>query len=151
MNESKSTKKRLCSRLTKKGAPCHGWAMRGSEPPICAVHARITVSQGAPRGNNYALKHGYYSKAVRERCAADDMEKIQSHALNGELVAGRLVLADLLAYYLRPDLSPEQKMAAVPHINSLLRTTTYIAVRTGEDPVDMDRILNNLKEEWGDI
>jgi hypothetical protein len=144
-------KKRLCSRLTKHGLPCRAWAMRGSDPPVCSVHAGATVSPGAPRGNTYALKHGYYSKAVRDRCADNEIDQIQSPSLHGELVAGRIVLADLLAYYLRPDLQPEQKMTAVPLINSLLRTNTYIAGRVNKLDVDWDEILDNLKEEWGEI
>jgi len=151
MHQIPSSKKRLCSHLTKGGQPCRAWAIRGSDPPVCSIHARKTVSPGAPSGNTYALKHGYYSRAVRERLAAEDLEKIQTPALHGELVAGRLVLADLLTYYFSPDLSFDRKMAAVPLINAILRTNARIAVRVNPDTVDWDEILDNLKEEWGEI
>jgi hypothetical protein len=151
MNQTPSSKKRLCSHHTKQGRPCRAWAIRGSDPPVCSIHARKTVSPGAPSGNTYALKHGYYSKTVRERLAAEDLEKIQDPALQGELAVGRLILADLFTYYFSPGLSFEQKLAAAPLINAILRTNTHIAVRVNPDIVDWDEILDNLKEEWGEI
>ena len=35
-------------------------AVRGSEPPLCMVHSRLNQGVGEPRGNQYALKHGFY-------------------------------------------------------------------------------------------
>lgn len=44
---------RHCGATKADGSPCRAWAMRGSDPPLCAVHAGRT---------GVAEKHGFYSR-----------------------------------------------------------------------------------------
>jgi len=139
-----------CSAVKKDGRPCRAWAMIGSEPALCAVHAGRNKGKGAPKGNRNALKHGYYSKAVRARCADGAVEKMQSRSVLGELVAGRIVLEELMTFFLGDDVRPEEKLSAAPLINALIRTVTYVAGHVEGETVDWDEVLDNLKEEWGE-
>jgi hypothetical protein len=50
---------RRCSAIKADGEPCRAWAIRGSDPPLCAAHAGRT---GAPPRNRLAEKHGFYSR-----------------------------------------------------------------------------------------
>ena len=53
--------RRRCTATTKSGAPCRAWAVRDSNPPLCAAHARITTGAGAPAGNQNRRTHGAYA------------------------------------------------------------------------------------------
>ncbi|MDX1614153.1 MAG: hypothetical protein R3300_07565 [Candidatus Promineifilaceae bacterium] len=45
--KSKQPSSRRCTSLTKSGRPCRAWALRGSEPPLCRIHAgRRAYNQG---------------------------------------------------------------------------------------------------------
>ena len=61
--------KRRCTQLTQSGQPCRAWALRDSDPPICAIHAGRVIGQGAPQGNRNAVTHGFY--AAQERPSPD--------------------------------------------------------------------------------
>ena len=50
-----------CSCITRAGRPCRAWAVRGSDPPVCAAHAGLTAGAGAPPGNQNRLVQGFYS------------------------------------------------------------------------------------------
>ena len=40
-----------CTRLTKKGEPCRGWAVRGTDPPTCTSHLHVEpIGGGSDRG-----------------------------------------------------------------------------------------------------
>lgn len=60
---------RKCNATRADGQPCAAWAVRGSDPPLCAAHSGRT---GAPRGNRNAEKHGWYSKPERPPETIDD-------------------------------------------------------------------------------
>ena len=80
---------------------------------------------------------------------AEGGERIESRSLQGELAAGRIVLGELMAYFLREDLAPEVKLVVVPLINATIRTVTYVETHAGEEDFDWDEALDHLKEEWG--
>jgi hypothetical protein len=140
-----------CAAVRKDGRPCRAWAIVGSEPALCAVHAGRNAGKGAKKGNRNALKHGYYSKAVRARVAKENVEILQSGSLLGELVTGRIVLDELMAFFLRRDLGPAEKLAAVPLINTTIRTVVFAAKQVDYEAVDWDLVYDNLKEKWGEV
>ena len=53
--------KRRCTHPTKSGQPCRAWALKGSDPPTCAIHAGRVTGQGAPPGNRNRVTHGFYA------------------------------------------------------------------------------------------
>ena len=136
-----------CSAVCRDGQPCQAWAIRDSEPALCSVHAGRNEGGGGQPGNQNALKHGYYAKAIRPESLP--IEKMQDLALFGELVMGRYVLGELAAYLVREDVPAEKKLSVVPLINSTIRTVVYVAKHIKKDPFDWDEVLDELGEEWG--
>lgn len=50
-----------CTSEKANGEPCRAWAVRGTDPALCAAHGGAAARIGAPRGNKNAEKHGAYS------------------------------------------------------------------------------------------
>ena len=50
-----------CSAKRRDGQPCNAWAVKGSDPPLCAAHGGTDAQIGAPPGNQNALTHGFYA------------------------------------------------------------------------------------------
>jgi len=65
---------------------CKAWAMRGSEPPICAPHAAGLL--GAPLGNRNALTHGFYATTL----APDDLKELDEDVFEDVLDDEVLIL-----------------------------------------------------------
>lgn len=59
-----------CTHVKDNGTPCRAWAVRGSDPPLCAAHGGGKAPVGAPTGNQNALKHGVYAGDTPE----DDLD-----------------------------------------------------------------------------
>jgi DNA-binding CsgD family transcriptional regulator len=56
--------KRRCTHTTKAGHRCKAWAVHGTDPPACSIHAGLT--RGAPpERNQNARKHGFYAAGIR--------------------------------------------------------------------------------------
>lgn len=53
-----------CGAKTRKGTPCRSPAVHGKKR--CRMHGGAPGS-GAPKGNQNALKHGFYTKAAIEQ------------------------------------------------------------------------------------
>lgn len=65
---------RRCTATCADGSPCCAWAVRGSDPPLCAAHGGGRKPVGAPHGNQNALKHGYYADPdLPPDCTIDDV------------------------------------------------------------------------------
>jgi hypothetical protein len=62
MSSGGGSSSRRCSATCANGKPCRAWALRGSEPALCAAHSGKV---GAPPGNKNAQTHGYYSRQVQ--------------------------------------------------------------------------------------
>jgi hypothetical protein len=87
----KPTTKRRCTKLTKDGKYCRAWALRGSDPPTCAIHAGRVTGQGAPQGNRNAVKHGIYAEF--------DLDGTELPPINGiiqDLVARQVQLSAVI-------------------------------------------------------
>lgn len=65
---------RKCSHVGDKGKKCKAWAIRDSNPPVCAAH-RLDGGPGvgAPPNNKNRETHGYYSTPIRELQTIDDI------------------------------------------------------------------------------
>jgi len=58
-----SSSTRRCSRTTQAGRPCRGWAVQGTDPPLCGPHGGTTSPVGPPEGNKNAQSHGVYRRS----------------------------------------------------------------------------------------
>lgn len=88
--------KTRCSATTTLGQPCKSWAVRDSDPPLCATHMGLTVGGGAPKGNQNALKHGFYSRVISEAESAQLVGLMQSGEIDDELAMTRVLLRRVL-------------------------------------------------------
>ena len=62
--------KRRCTHTTKAGRPCQAWAVHGTAPPACSIHAGLTRGGPADRNQN-ARKHGFYAPGISRAELAD--------------------------------------------------------------------------------
>jgi hypothetical protein len=72
-----------CSQRTQSGRPCNAWAVRGSDPPACAVHARQS--------------HGFYAGALEPEELADLVAHGGDLSLDDEITCARVALRRVLA------------------------------------------------------
>ena len=56
--------KRRCAFDTRHGHPCQAYAVKDTDPPAGASHARLTEGAGAPPGNQNARTHGFRPTGV---------------------------------------------------------------------------------------
>jgi len=85
---------RRCSHITRKGQPCRAWAMHGTDPPVCSVHAGLA---GAPPGNQYGRTHGFYSTVLEPDELADLVVYADDLSLDDEIAAARVGLRRVLS------------------------------------------------------
>jgi hypothetical protein len=89
------TESRHCSHRKPDGTPCRAWAIRGSDPPTCASHAR-RARGGAPPGNTNAATHGFYSPVLRPDELADLVACADDLTLDDEIACARVIMRRLL-------------------------------------------------------
>ena len=145
MNTQESPQK--CSAANSDGQPCQAWAIRGSRPALCSVHAGHNTGGGAPVGNKNALKHGYYTRYFTEREIAG-FEELTEHSLVGELVLTRTILGRLTAFVSCEETTQEEIERVVPLIFSGVGKVVQL-VQNIDDSFDWDPVLDELNEEWG--
>lgn len=80
-----------CASKTESGEACRAWAIHGSDPPVCATHAKLTGG-GAPKGNQNALKHGFYARSLTDQESADLVSLMASAELDDELAMTRVLI-----------------------------------------------------------
>ena len=140
---------------------CRAWAMRNSDPPLCASH--VPGLPGAPFGNRNALTHGFYASALHP----DDLKELDEAAydttLNDEIIVLRIALRRLQRMVLTgltPDPDP-QRLDAQDYarfiglifqgINTLSRLLRVRHDLPGNDRWEeiVNWTLDALSEEWG--
>ena len=88
--------KRRCTALRAGGAPCRGWAVRGSDPPLCGAHGGGLAPIGAPSGNQNACRHGFYSRVLQAGELAGLVECAANLSLEDEIATARIALRRLM-------------------------------------------------------
>lgn len=83
--------KRLCHAHNQGGLPCERPAVPGKR--VCYRHGGAPGT-GAPKGNQNARKHGFYSKAGREAPRERLDELVQVRGLDEEVAYARMVVRD---------------------------------------------------------
>ncbi len=89
---------RQCEAVRVDGVRCEGWAVRGSAPALCPVHAGLAVGAGAPLGNQNRRTHGCYARRVSEEERVELLELEGDLGVRAELALTRLMLGRLLAF-----------------------------------------------------
>ncbi len=138
-----------CTAVTASGQPCKAYAMRDSDPPLCAPHAGRT---GAPKGNTNALKHGFYRRRVSPAEQDALFDEGADVNLTQETILLRVLLHRLYGYLRDDDLPLQEVKTIAPLIISAARALGYLQDRL-PDPNhvnwDWDAALDELGKEWG--
>jgi hypothetical protein len=143
---------------------CRAWAIRDSDPPLCAPHT--PGKTGAPPGNGNALTHGFYAGALRP----EDLEGIDPGAavtsLLDEILRVRAAMCHIEEILITggipgKDLRPLAVVDYARFISLLLQSantlTRLVRVHNSLRSNDIDEILaeifgaalDDLSEEWG--
>ena len=84
--------KRRCTHSTKAGHPCKAWAVRGTEPPACSIHAGLTHGGPAERNQN-ARKHGFYAPGIAPDELRDLIHLPQDlDSIDDEIIVAKIAL-----------------------------------------------------------
>jgi hypothetical protein len=136
-----------CSAPKANGQPCRAWAVRGTNPPVCAAHGGSRGKIGAPEGNQNAVSHGAYAKG--DELPPDDLDKrIEDLAQRIERVGAFIDGSE--------DLGADQFI----RLHQLHASMTsrlgrlkqqQLSVGGGGDEIGqaIRRVLDRLSEEWG--
>ena len=87
---------------------CKAWAIRDSDPPLCAPHTKGLL--GAPLGNRNALTHGFYATTLSPDDLKELDEDVFEDTLDDEVLLLRLALCRLQRMVLTgmtPDPDPQ--------------------------------------------
>ena len=140
---------------------CRAWAMRGSDPPLCAAHIRDSGA-GAPAGNRNAFVHGFYASTIHPNDLATIDEDATDHSLEGEILIIRIALRRLqhmIVTGATPGPKPKRLEAAdyarfigltfqgANTLSRLLRVRFELPANPWDEI--MDWALDKLSEEWG--
>ena len=136
-----------CTATTAKGKPCKAWAIRASNPPLCAPHAGLT---GGSKGNQNAVTHGYYRKRIEPDEIHSLYDAATSVGIDQEVILLRVALHRLSSIINDPHISLEEIKSIIPLIVSTSRALAYLKKQL-PDPtaIDWDAALDELGKEWG--
>ena len=137
-----------CSALTASGKPCKAWAVHGSDPPLCAPHAGLA---GAKKGNQNAVKHGYYRQSINSTELLPLFDEASTVDLDQEAILLRVYIYRLIKYLDDPDLTFEQIKAAGPLLVSAIRAIAYVKKQLPpREAIDWDASLDRLGQmlDW---
>ena len=152
---------------------CKAWAVRDSDPPICAPHASRKAGSetegrfGAPEGNQNALIHGFYA----DYSQPVDLEELRKEleagivdvSLDSEIRITRDILCRLLGIIstgTTPGPNPrpvddgaychyfQLVLHCLNTLRRLIHTRQTLPERDGFQAI-IDAALDDLSEEWG--
>lgn len=98
----------ICTATKADGTPCKAWAIADTDPPRCAAHGGATGKPGAPKGNQNAVKHGFYAGYTAPGVTIDDVLD--------DLAAKQRALSDYITARLE---DPETDVANIAHLFAL--------------------------------
>lgn len=137
-----------CTGTKADGTPCRRWATPGSVPPRCAAHPTEgePAAAGAPKGNQNAVKHGYYKSPAEPPRTIEDI-------FTG-LAARQAQLEDYINANLL-DLEGEDICRFIAlyaqnasRLSRVLRDKRQMGGSTDELEQAISRVLGDLTNEW---
>ena len=153
-----ATESRRCSHPKPDGSPCRAWAVRGSDPPLCASHGG-RARGGAPAGNRNAAKHGFYSPVLRPDELADLVACADDLTLDDEIACARVIMRRLLG--ILTEFENGSRLDEIARLASLALQATRTIARLlrdkralSGDAADgiagaISQALDELSTEWG--
>lgn len=120
-DEADAAMGRRCSATTLAGQRCASWALRGSDPPMCRVHA---YPEAHPK-----IRHGYYRSTPYLRAAEQAYVAqlvAEGEPLAAEIVLLRLKIRAVLAYLAQPEVGLAQRRAAYGILLEAVRTVSRL-------------------------
>ena len=162
-----------CSQKTAADLPCRSWALRGSHPPICSIHARQAdraakttarnpISKKPPRPIYRFSDRGYTLEEVADlinlTLAGDDRDGQTILDLKDELAVARVTVRRLLLR-MRDELPPQefarlagQIFRGADTIGRLTRIQRILeSHKAGSLAGALAQALDELGQEWGII
>jgi hypothetical protein len=119
--------KRRCTHTTQAGQPCKAWAVHGTEPPACSIHAGLTRGGPAERNQN-ARKHGFYAAGIKPSELRDLIylpENLDS--IDDEIIVAKIALRRVLIFLdHNGDLTPADFLAAARLVLQATRTVALL-------------------------
>jgi hypothetical protein len=144
-----------CASKTESGEACRAWAIHGSSPPICSTHARLTGG-GAPKGNQNALKHGFYARSLSDQESADLVGLMASGELDDELAMTRVLIRRVWDRINDPKQQKELSLEDFKTLAQLhflgVRTVAGLLKAGGPATTFQDvlgAVLDDLSNSWG--
>ncbi len=120
-----------CSANRQDGKPCKAWATRGSQPPLCAAHAKMSKSE--KEAQSPGRKKSFYQRTYTIEEVADLIHLAIDHSLDDEVAAARVAVRRVMTQ-LKEELSPAEyaRLATViftgtSTIGRLFRTSHELA------------------------
>ena len=148
---------RKCSANRQDGKPCKAWATRGSQPPLCAVHAKrskIETEEQSPE-----LGKSFYHRTYNIEEVADLLHLAIDHSLDDEVAAARVAVRRVMTQ-LKEELSPAEyaRLATVIFtgtntIGRLLRTSHELADKRAQEIMEaIKKVLDDkAKKQKADL
>lgn len=140
---------------------CKAWAIRATDPPLCAAHAHRNAGAGAPAGNQNARTHGFYSTALELEELADLVACADDLSLDDEIALTRVLLRRLMEQIHRTPAGDDAEptdyvriaglaLQAARTVARLLRDKRAIAGEAADGLQGaISQILDEFSTEWG--
>lgn len=165
---SKNTKQpddNICGAKTRDGSPCElkaGWGTDHVGTGKCKLHGG--ASNGAPKGNKNAVKHGVYEQVVKDRLNDDEKQVYDNisadNSLREELKILRFKLIRLLdpveieqvvgtqqgVERVRIEADEITKSKAIAHLANNIRRIVKEMNRQGQDTSSLDELVQVIAE-----
>jgi len=99
-----------CSATTRRGGPCRRWAIRDSDPPLCAAHAGQGAPGAGPSQDETNVSPGFYVPALLPQ-ELDHSLRQSNLTLDEEISLARICLLRVAeALKANGKLTPEQRI-----------------------------------------
>lgn len=140
---------RKCSANRRDNKPCKAWATKGSDPPMCAVHARLADIE--TKEHHPKKRKSFYHRTYTIEEVADLIHLAIDHSLDDEVAAARVAVRRVMTQ-LKVELSPAEYARLATVIFTGTNTVGRL-LRTGHELADkrtqeiMDAIARVLKED----
>jgi hypothetical protein len=122
---------RRCTANRHDGQPCKAWATKGSDPPLCAAHAKLANAD--TEVDSREQKKSFYHRTYTIEEVADLIHLAIDHSLDDEVAAARVAVRRVMTQ-LKEELSPAEyaRLATViftgtSTIGRLFRTSHELA------------------------
>jgi hypothetical protein len=146
-----SDERKQCKATTRAGHRCKRLAKVGSD--FCGLHDGSGAQPGAPRGNQNARKHGFYSRIYTEEDLADIASVAATADLSDEIALLRVFIRRVAVEGVETMQAPELLSAisrACGRLTQMLKAQRVISGDAADSfQQALAEVLDGLEEELG--